>query len=1248
MNHRHLAKWIALLLAAALTLPLAASAQPSSPSETGDRNGSAATPQGRVPAALRSWRGPLAKTSGTVSAVIELQAPPAVLAYSDARGRGVRTEAAGLESQRAFAQIERSQQALLAPLSRAGAQVIYRVQRAYNGIAVRVDASKLAELAGLPGVKAIHPLVPKHIDNIASVPLIRAPEVWSQMVGSDQATGKGVRVAVIDTGIDYLHKGFGGLGTYPNTITDTTPLAQLTGFFPSAKVVGGYDFAGDDYNADPNSASYNPIPKPDPNPLDCVSRNSSGHGTHVAGTTAGLGVRADGSTYTGPYNSSIYSSVEFKVAPGVAPGASLYALRVFGCDGSTDVTDAAIDWAMDPNGDGNPSDHVDVINMSLGSDYGLTYDSSAVASENAVKAGVVVVAASGNAGNTHYITSSPASADSVISVAASGQPASILDGIQVLSGTATLTGTIIGGSYSANYDWTGKPDLRASVVYLPGRTACTGTLSDADKAAIVGKILLLDWTDGQCGSSQRANTTQAAGGVGLLIADNSDVFDLYLAGNTTLPTASISKSTGAILKASLAVGDLRLRFSESLINGTTGFDPFVTDTIAEFSSRGPRRDGVLKPDITAPGTSIFSVLSGSGDKGQSLQGTSMATPHVAGVMAILRQQHPSWTPAELKALVMNTAAANTRHAPALDSQTEAPARQGAGRVDTANAFSNAVLAFDSARPGNVSVSFGNLELTQPTTITRTVAVVNKGTTDATYDLAYTPVTTVPGVAYTVAPPSVTVPAGGSVQVSVTLVASDLSKIRHTFDANLDEAQVGYPRVRISEASGYLNLTPAAGVRHFTANLRPYYENPPALVAAASATGTFTYTAATNTLDYAIRFSNPYTITMAHIHRGLSGLNGGVLVSLSTGGNGLTTLSGSTTALTAADLQDLLKGGLYANVHTAANPGGEIRGQIVPVVQATPAAISLRVPVHAIVRAASTMKSTGSTISGLLDKGAFSGSIGLAGQGVNTGGSSVYDTTSLVTALELQHVSPLLSATATVTSYSDLKYVGVSSDFASTNVVSETTVFFGVATQANWDSLNALYVEVDIDTNHDGVIDYALFTEGLLDNNDSTDAQVVTLAKLKPDGTVDTSFGNGGFKDQYLPNVLGPDEADTQPYTTNVLMLGVDASDLGLSNTAGRFSYQVFTSSNFGEGRADNSPVLHYTIARPGFKFTNGYQGLSTYKDLPDQSIPFEFSRGNFMANGSQGVLLLHHHNVSGTRAEALTLRYNLLPILSKR
>ena len=149
-------------------------------------------------------------------------------------------------------------------------------------------------------------------------------------------------------------------------VTDT----NANGQFPSAKVPGGTDLVGDAYNAnDPNS-----VPVPDCNPMDC-----NGHGTGTASLIAGFGENNDGSTYTGTYDATNPSMANLKISPGFAPKALLYPVRVFGCVGSTNVVTEAIDWAM--------HNHMDVINMSLGSDEGYADDPDAVAASNAAAAG---------------------------------------------------------------------------------------------------------------------------------------------------------------------------------------------------------------------------------------------------------------------------------------------------------------------------------------------------------------------------------------------------------------------------------------------------------------------------------------------------------------------------------------------------------------------------------------------------------------------------------------------------------------------------------------------------------------------------------------------------------------------------------------------------------------------------------------------------------------------------------------------
>src|SRR5438046_6156845 len=286
---------------------------------------------------------PLGVSKAPVTVVVQLAGHSGAEEQGDAcrkRERGGKDRIKG--------QLRSQQDSQRGSIESLGGTVVASYQAAYNGIKVRIAHDRVKELAALPGVVAVRPLQLMKPDNVRGVPLIGTPAVW-QSLGLH---GEGVKIAIIDTGIDYTHANFGGPGTaaaYTAAHARETVPADPRLFGPSApRVKGGIDLVGDNYDpsADPLLPDGKPNPKltpqPDPNPLDC-----NGHGSHVAGTAAGSGVTSAGTTYTGPYDASTLAApASFNVGPGVAPKADLYAVRVFGCEGPTDVTVDAIEWAV--------------------------------------------------------------------------------------------------------------------------------------------------------------------------------------------------------------------------------------------------------------------------------------------------------------------------------------------------------------------------------------------------------------------------------------------------------------------------------------------------------------------------------------------------------------------------------------------------------------------------------------------------------------------------------------------------------------------------------------------------------------------------------------------------------------------------------------------------------------------------------------------------------------------------------------
>ncbi|MFI9270296.1 S8 family serine peptidase [Kitasatospora sp. NPDC052896] len=681
-------------------------------------------------------------------------------------------------------------------------RVLYRTRTLVTGLAVNAPVDRLAALRARPGVRAVHPIAPKQRANAHSVPLTGAPAVWAGLPGG---TGEGVTIGIIDSGIDYTHADFGGPGTEAAYHSVDPGRPAPPALFPNAKVVGGQDLVGDDYDPDPGAAAFQPVPHPGPNPLDCA-RN--GHGTHVAGTAAGYGVSADGRTYHGPYRPGL-DPAGFRVGPGAAPGAKLYAIKVFGCQGSTEQLAHALDLAADPGQNGDLADRLDVVNLSLGSRFGDPDDADALAADRLAEAGTVVVASAGNDGDVYGVGGSPGVAARVVAVAASVDGHGDADGVRVLSPPA-LAG-LVPVHRSADYrDWSGREVAGPLAAPADQEDGCA-PFSRADAARLRGRIALLAWqtrdAERACGSAARADHAADAGALGaLLLADGDQLGEI--SGDDRIPEAILAPADGERLRQAAATGEVRvgLAGAGSPPHGAVAQDqPGRVDTLTDFSSRGIGVPGLVKPDLAAPGETIWSALAGSGGQGTRDDGTSMAAPHVSGIAALVRAAHPDWTVEQIKAALMNTAG-DTWAGPDHSGPVHGPERAGAGRVRADRAVTTPAVAYAvGERAGAVGVSFGPLPVTGPLRLSREVEVHNLSAAPVEYTSGYRAATELPGARIELSPGRLTVPAGGSARLTVTLaVPGPLDRVP---DPTLTLTQGGRARAYRGELSGRVVLSP---------------------------------------------------------------------------------------------------------------------------------------------------------------------------------------------------------------------------------------------------------------------------------------------------------------------------------------------------------------------------------------------------------------------------------------------------------
>ena len=697
--------------------------------------------------------------TGTVTVSVALSQKPvgATVAEDSLRTGALPAKAAQQSQTRA---VKAQQDQVIGQARTLGAKALGRANRAANVVAMSVPASKLTALTRISGVVSVKPVARYEVqsDPGGSGSLAQAADYLQATPARDQGfDGTGVKLAVLDSGVDYTHEYLGGPGTVEayntcfaqNAVAPTGICADFFG--PNApKVKGGTDFVGEKWNG----AANTPPLAPDPNPIDF-----EGHGTHVSDIAAGRS--ADGTH------------------KGIAPGADLYVVKV--CSSvSTACSSVAmlegIDWVLDPNGDGDISDAMDVMNLSIGSPYGQEQDDTTLAIDNAVRAGVVAVLSAGNNADRPFIVGSPSTAARAISVAQTALPDDRLQTIETDKGITVRNSRL--------QTWSTPPSGTITAQLVPSADAPSTTegCEAADFANFpAGAVALIQ--RGTCNASLKAQNAQAAGASAVIIWNNvaGDPPDFSFGGGAavTIPTYTISQADGRTLLNAAKAGTVNVTIDPA--NFTS-----LTNTTVGTSSRGPAISGIRpKPDIGAPGAWLSAEV-GTGNGQTNFSGTSGASPVVAGAAAVVLSKFPKTTPAIVKARLLNAASTENRTPDAQANLYPTPVtRIGAGEVRIAPALNDAGVLINKA-VGAGNVGFGLPHVTEKTTFSNGVSIRNTGSTAKTYALSTTfreSVDENAGVTVKT-PSSVTVPAGGttSFNVQVTIDPAQLAEWPFTHSA----------------------------------------------------------------------------------------------------------------------------------------------------------------------------------------------------------------------------------------------------------------------------------------------------------------------------------------------------------------------------------------------------------------------------------------------------------------------------------
>ncbi len=616
------------------------------------------------------------------------------------------------------------------------AQVTGEFDIALNAVSVKLNGTSLATLrtSTLVARAEYEGLYYPQGHDDPDLSLIDAMEAWQQNGQTPATAGEGIKVAIVDSGIDNTHPCFDD-STYPE---DNAPDTRLT----NDKVIVAKVF----YN---KSAVQGLTPE---------AINS--HGTHVAGTVA-----------CNLHTPASVDGVDITYDPsGVAHRALLGNYNVFpGAVGSARSEDIlnALDEAYE--------DGFDVANMSLGGGASGIQDLLTIAVDNLDIANMVVAVSAGNSGPGSRTVGSPGSAARALTAGASTVP-------HFVGAPVTVAGRGEFGAASGDFE-TVDADFTAPLDVVTGTTNGLSIACSALPAGSVNGIALI--SRGGCTFSTKIRNAQNAGADAVLVAnlvagDPVAMGSDGTANQPTVPAYMVALSTGRALTR--AEGDPARNADGASTTIGADLKYLQTDNediMAGFSSWGPTDvDFRVKPDVVAPGVNVLSSIPARDElTGESLgcpedtgcwaffQGTSMAAPHLAGSAAVVRQQHPTWTAAQVRSAIVNTATENVLKDYATGAKIETNAQiVGAGKENLAKAV-NASVAIEP-----VSVSFGAVPSGAGQTKRAAVRLTNLSGTAQTFAASIRN-DTADGVSYSVSSTGVELGPGQSATVYVTMTAA---------------------------------------------------------------------------------------------------------------------------------------------------------------------------------------------------------------------------------------------------------------------------------------------------------------------------------------------------------------------------------------------------------------------------------------------------------------------------------------------